>query len=75
MTGRQIVIADDVVTLTRRQMDVARCAADGYDTAGTAAVLGIGYESVKAHRSGLIKRLNVLTITAACVLLVRRGML
>ena len=75
MTTKQIVASDQVVTLTPRQMDVARCAADGFDIAGTAAVLGIGCDSVKGHRSLLLKRLGAINITAACVLLVRRGML
>ncbi len=75
MAPRQIVVADEVVTLTPRQIDVARCAADGYDVASTAAVLGIGIESVKHHRAALLAKLNALTITAACVRLVRVGLL
>lgn len=75
MNPRQIVIADEAVTLTRRQIDVARCAADGFDVAGTAAMLGIGCETVKRHRSLLLQRIGAINITAACVLLVRRGML
>ena len=75
MSPRQIVLADSVVTLTARQIDVARCAADGFDVAGTAAVLCIGVETVKHHRAQLLSKLGALTITAACVRLVRCGLI
>ena len=72
---RQIVVADKVVTLTPRQIDVARCAADGYDVAGSAVVLGMAEKRVKKHRSALMAKLGVLTMICACVRLVREGVL
>lgn len=72
---KEIVLRDSVAVLTPRQVDVLRCAADGLCVRGTAARLGIGAETVKTHRSAVIRNMEAPTITAACIAAMRAGVI
>jgi len=54
-----------VVRLTVREADVARCLAQGVTAKGTATVLGISLKTVEAHRSTVFRKLGVGTAAEA----------
>ena len=75
MTGRQIVLRDSVAIITPRQIDVLRESAKGLGVLATAAVLGIGEQTVKTYRAQILERMEAPNITAACVAAVRAGLI
>jgi DNA-binding CsgD family transcriptional regulator len=54
-----------VVRLTVREADVARCLAQGVTAKGTATALGISLKTVEAHRSTVFRKLGVGTAAEA----------
>lgn len=57
------------INLSRRQLDVARCAAHGLTEQETGEELGIGIQSVKTHRRKLVAKLAARNATHATVIL------
>lgn len=75
MKRASIVIADaSTVILSQRQADVIRAAAMGLGVKATAAKLKIGAESVKSHRESACRKLGVVGVTAAAVVLTKAGL-
>jgi DNA-binding CsgD family transcriptional regulator len=72
---KQIVLRDSVAILTPRQLDVLRTASRGLGVAASAAVLGIGRETVKSHRERVLVEMDAPNITAACVMAAKAGLL
>jgi two-component system, NarL family, response regulator YdfI len=59
--------------LTRRELDVLQCLANGYSNKETARELGIGLQTVKYHISSIFSKLGVNSRTEAIRLGVHQG--
>lgn len=62
-------------SLTPRELDILRCAADGLDSQGTGQRLFIAPQTVKSHRTGLFLKLGVSNIAHAVSIGYRTGLL
>jgi DNA-binding CsgD family transcriptional regulator len=63
----------DIDRLTPRQLEVLQCYADGLTGREAAERLGIAYDTLRTHRSTILRILSVKTITRAVVCALARG--
>lgn len=72
---KQVVLADSVAVLTRRQFEVLEVTAQGMTMAQAAHRLGIGRETVRTHRAAICRVLEAPNITAAVRIACKGGLL
>lgn len=69
------VLLRDRDRISRRELDVLACAADGLSAGATAQRLFIQEQTVKFHRSNIFRKLGVNNSTGAVLEAIRRGLL
>jgi len=62
-------------TLTPRQLEVLRLAAEGYTARKTGTTLFIAEKTVKIHRGLIMRRLGAANFTAAVAIAIRLGLI
>ena len=68
-------VVDLYETLTTQEREVLHLAAEGQTNADIAAALGISSRTVETHRSNLMRKLSLRTLTDLIRYALRRGIL